>query len=90
MMSGEGVSAGIAEAAARTDYGPPADPVRHDARALTGGGAVAVIQLEGQSCTLRITRAGKLILTKRRRTGPIERLSVCTPDQISPTKGRGT
>jgi hemin uptake protein HemP len=36
----------------------------HDARALTRGGAQAQITLEGQVYTLRITRAGKLILTK--------------------------
>jgi hemin uptake protein HemP len=43
----------------------PADsaPV-HDAEALTGGGATARIILHGQAYTLRITRAGKLILTK--------------------------
>lgn len=43
----------------------PAGPVpSHDARALTGGGPVAEIKLEDQCYTLRITRAGKLILTK--------------------------
>ena len=36
----------------------------HDARALTGGGVTAQILLDGQEYTLRITRAGKLILTK--------------------------
>ncbi|MGR3463686.1 hemin uptake protein HemP [Limimaricola sp.] len=36
----------------------------HDARALTAEGARARILLDGQSYTLRITRAGKLILTK--------------------------
>ncbi|MRH22166.1 hemin uptake protein HemP [Rhodovulum strictum] len=36
----------------------------HDARILTGGGTVAVIVLDGVAYTLRITRAGKLILTK--------------------------
>lgn len=45
------------------DPRPPADPV-HDARDLTGPGGVARIVLDGQSYTLRITRAGKLILTK--------------------------
>lgn len=42
------------------------DPVlpRHDARSLTGGGALAAICLDGQTYTLRITRQGKLILTK--------------------------
>ncbi len=36
----------------------------HDARALTRGGDVARIVLAGQVYTLRITRQGKLILTK--------------------------
>ncbi|WP_420796857.1 hemin uptake protein HemP [Alkalilacustris brevis] len=36
----------------------------HDARALTGGGVQARIVLDGQTYNLRITRAGKLILTK--------------------------
>lgn len=36
----------------------------HDARSLTGGGATASIELDGKIYTLRITRAGKLILTK--------------------------
>jgi hemin uptake protein HemP len=36
----------------------------HDARTLTQGGALARIDLDGQVYTLRITRAGKLILTK--------------------------
>ncbi|MFD2740114.1 hemin uptake protein HemP [Sulfitobacter aestuarii] len=34
------------------------------ARDLTGGGDQAHIELDGQIYTLRITRAGKLILTK--------------------------
>jgi hemin uptake protein HemP len=43
----------------------PVPPVPvHDARRLTGGGALAAILLDGQCYTLRITRAGKLILTK--------------------------
>jgi hemin uptake protein HemP len=42
----------------------PAEPPRHDARALTEGGVSARIDLDGQIYTLRITRAGKLILTK--------------------------
>ena len=41
-----------------------ATPPVHDARALTGGGDLARIVLDGQVYTLRITRAGKLILTK--------------------------
>ena len=40
-----------------------ATPV-HDARALTEGGSLARIMLAGQVYSLRITRAGKLILTK--------------------------
>lgn len=36
----------------------------HDARALTRDGACARIVLDGKVYTLRITRAGKLILTK--------------------------
>jgi len=39
-------------------------PPTHDARALTGGGTIAVIHLDGTPYTLRITRQGKLILTK--------------------------
>jgi hemin uptake protein HemP len=40
-----------------------ATPV-HDARVLTGSGSLARIVLDGQIYSLRITRAGKLILTK--------------------------
>jgi hemin uptake protein HemP len=36
----------------------------HTARELTEGGTQAQIELDGQIYTLRITRAGKLILTK--------------------------
>lgn len=36
----------------------------HDALKLAAGGTTAVIVLGGQVCTLRITRAGKLILNK--------------------------
>ena len=36
----------------------------HDATALTAGGRVARIHLNGQLYALRITRRGKLILTK--------------------------
>jgi len=36
----------------------------HDALVLTNGGPVAHIALDGQTYVLRITRAGKLILTK--------------------------
>ena len=36
----------------------------YDATDLTKGDDLAKIKLEDQLCTLRITRAGKLILTK--------------------------
>ncbi|MGK7652127.1 hemin uptake protein HemP [Roseovarius sp. B08] len=36
----------------------------HDARELTRGQSTAHITLDGKVYTLRITRAGKLILTK--------------------------
>ncbi|PTV96567.1 hemin uptake protein HemP [Rhodobacter aestuarii] len=39
-------------------------PPAHDARNLTRGGNLAQIALDGQIYTLRITRQGKLILTK--------------------------
>jgi len=54
--------------------GPLAHPVtrlrepdprpRHDARLLTQGGPEAEILLDGMRYVLRITRQGKLILTK--------------------------
>jgi hemin uptake protein HemP len=57
--------------AAEPDGAPPAalpgaapQPARHDARELTGGGREAYILLDGAVYTLRITRQGKLILTK--------------------------
>lgn len=37
---------------------------RHDARLLTSGGPEAEILLDGMRYVLRITRQGKLILTK--------------------------
>jgi hypothetical protein len=46
---------------------PPKDPCQdpcHDARDLTARGSRAVIRLDDQTYFLRITRAGKLILTK--------------------------
>ena len=51
---------------ATPDLAPPDATVfpAHDARALTGGGDQARIVLDGRVYTLRITRAGKLILTK--------------------------
>jgi hemin uptake protein HemP len=39
-------------------------PPVHDVYSLTAGGALAQIVLEGKTYQLRITRAGKLILTK--------------------------
>jgi hemin uptake protein HemP len=42
----------------------PAQLPSHAARDLTQGGTQAQIDLDGQIYTLRITRAGKLILTK--------------------------
>lgn len=39
-------------------------PPQHDARALTGPEQTAHITLDGMVYILRITRAGKLILTK--------------------------
>ncbi|MFD2175840.1 hemin uptake protein HemP [Rhodobacter lacus] len=42
----------------------PQDLPAHDARNLTMGGNLAQIVLDGQIYTLRITRQGKLILTK--------------------------
>ena len=36
----------------------------HDAREMTGPDGCAMILLDGQVYTLRITRSGKLILTK--------------------------
>lgn len=49
--------------AARDDILGPDCP-RHDARDLTDAAGRAVIVLDGQTYFLRITRAGKLILTK--------------------------
>ncbi len=36
----------------------------HSAREMTGGGVIAYIELDGRLYTLRITKAGKLILTR--------------------------
>lgn len=43
---------------------PTSHPPRHLASDLTAGGNLAQIELGGQVYTLRITRMGKLILTK--------------------------
>lgn len=40
------------------------DAPTHDAKALMAGGDQAWILLSGQAYLLRVTRAGKLILTK--------------------------
>ncbi|WP_102108385.1 hemin uptake protein HemP [Oceaniglobus roseus] len=42
----------------------PERPPSHSAEDLTGGGKQAWIEHSGQIYVLRITRAGKLILTK--------------------------
>ena len=54
-------AAGTAAAADRIDgdFAPT-----HDAAALTAGGRQARIRLDDKEYVLRITRAGKLILTK--------------------------
>lgn len=58
----------FARPARASSIGAPAIPVDaaplHDARDLTKGGVQARIALDGQVYALRITRAGKLILTK--------------------------
>lgn len=51
------------EAPARRVALPPEVPC-HEALALTNGGALAGIELNGQVYALRITRQGRLILTK--------------------------
>lgn len=43
---------------------PPQTMPVHDARALTSGDNTAMIVLDDKAYCLRITRAGKLILTK--------------------------
>ncbi|MEO0819162.1 MAG: hemin uptake protein HemP [Pseudomonadota bacterium] len=55
----------IAERAARGEaIATAVTPPFHDAKDLTNGGDTAKIVLDGQIYTLRITRLGKLILTK--------------------------
>ena len=52
----------------RPSHRPPAPELQplpvHDARELTAGTAQAEIRLDGMRYVLRITRQGKLILTK--------------------------
>ncbi len=47
-----------------TDTASPATIPEHNAEYLTAGGNIAHIRLNDQLYTLRITKAGKLILTK--------------------------
>lgn len=42
----------------------PKEPPLHDARLMSDKNGIARITLDGKVYTLRITRAGKLILTK--------------------------
>ncbi|WP_417726091.1 hemin uptake protein HemP [Roseovarius sp.] len=48
----------------KSDPNLVAEAACHDARVLTNGANTALIMLDGQIYTLRITRADKLILTK--------------------------
>ncbi|MEL6241330.1 MAG: hemin uptake protein HemP [Pseudomonadota bacterium] len=54
----------MVNAASETAIQPDKRPPMYDATDLTKGGHLARIKLEDQLYTLRITRAGKLILTK--------------------------
>lgn len=54
----------VVTAAGQAATQPRTTPPVHEAKALTEGGHLAQIRLEDQLYTLRITRAGKLILTK--------------------------
>ncbi len=54
----------MAERKHYTEFSSPPPVPLHHARRLTAQGNVAQIELDGQIYTLRITRAGKLILTK--------------------------
>ncbi len=47
-----------------TTSAPSSSAPNWDARVLTGDGHLALINLDDQIYTLRITRQGKLILTK--------------------------
>ena len=59
-MSDGSAVPGAAERGTRQTAAPPV----HEARELTEGGDTALIRLDGTPYTLRITRQGKLILTK--------------------------
>ena len=56
-----GLTSAVEPRPAGFDRGPRPE---HDARHLTAGGPDAEILLDGQRYILRITRQGKLILTK--------------------------
>ena len=47
-----------------TPTGAQGPTIRHDARVLVSGGVTAEISLDGEIYVLRITKQGKLILTK--------------------------
>jgi hemin uptake protein HemP len=53
-----------AEVQVESDRRDPDAPPCHDARVLTDNGREAEIRLDGIRYVLRITRQGKLILTK--------------------------
>jgi len=57
-------AAGRPSGGLRTSPGYRPDRPNHDARVLTAGGVEAEIRLDGVRYVLRITRQGKLILTK--------------------------
>lgn len=55
---------GLENGATRRPTSSTASDACYDARDLVGAGQTAAILLDGKVYTLRITRAGKLILTK--------------------------
>ena len=61
---GSGVGSDFGGQGPDAAQGPDIAPPLHDARALTEGGSLVRIVLDGVTYTLRITRNGKLILTK--------------------------
>lgn len=58
------ISSAAPKAEAKATPSNVPQPPLYDARALTQNGQLAQIHLDGQLYTLRITKAGKLILTK--------------------------
>ena len=54
----------LAQAPVPVPMREPEPRPRHDARQLTSGGPEAEVLLDGMRYVLRITRQGKLILTK--------------------------